>query len=390
MKRYSAEHLSAVEVVNRMLGMALQMGASDIHLEPTVQELTVRFRIDGTLLPQDAIQHTLKDQVLSRLKVLAHIDIAEHRIPQDGGLSFDNPHGTVDLRISTFPGLHGQKMVIRILNRSYDFLRFDQLGLDKYRYGIIKKIIDQPQGLFLVTGPTGSGKTTTLYALLDYLNTSSRNIVTLEDPVEYRIAGITQGNVHERIGFSFAQGIRSVLRQDPDIIMVGEIRDNETAHTAVRAALTGHLVLSTLHTNDAPSAIIRLMDMGIEPYLINASLTGVLAQRLVRILCTCKKKQSPEPAQAQLITSHTQVPEEVYVPTGCATCHNTGYKSRCGIFECMSITEEIKNLISDRAQQTILAQQARTDGMKTLQEDALGKMREGTISLADFIRVGVT
>ncbi len=387
MKRYDAAHLSAIEVVNRLVATAIQMRASDIHLEPTADDLTVRFRVDGLLSAQAPISGTLKQQIISRLKVLAHIDIAEHRIPQDGGMTFEYADGVVDLRISTFPSLYGQKMVVRILNRSYNFLRFDQLGFDTICYNAIKRIIERPQGLFLVTGATGSGKTTTLYALLDYLNTTERNIITLEDPVEYRIAGITQGHIQERIGFSFAQGIRSLLRQDPDIIMVGEIRDKETAQTAVRASMTGHLVLSTLHTNDAPSSAIRLMDMGIEPYLLNAALSGVLAQRLVRTLCSCKKAETVGMRQRRLLKEHTLVPEKFFKPVGCSLCNQTGYQTRVGIFEFMPMTDDLKELIVNHANLDVLTKQARIDGMKTLQEDASIKLHQGMISLEDFMRI---
>jgi len=241
--------------------------------------------------------------------------------------------------------------------------------------------------LFLVAGATGSGKTTTLYALLDYLNTTERNIITLEDPVEYRIAGITQGHIQERIGFSFAQGIRSLLRQDPDIIMVGEIRDSETAQTAVRASMTGHLVLSTLHTNDAPSSAIRLMDMGIEPYLLNAALSGVLAQRLVRTLCSCKKPEAVGIHQRRLLKDHTLVPEKLFKPVGCPSCNQTGYQTRVGIFEFMPMTDELKELVVSHANLDTLTKQARIDGMKTIQEDASIKLHQGMISLEDFMRI---
>ena len=387
MKRYESTLVSAIEIVNRLILSAIEARASDIHLEPTVDTLTVRFRIDGMLQPQPVLPAVLKQQIISRLKVLAHIDIAEHRIPQDGGLLFEAPAGTVDLRVSTFPSLYGQKVVIRILNRAHDFLRLEQLGLDAKCTNAIKRIIERPQGLFLVTGPTGSGKTTTLYALLDHLNTSERNIITLEDPVEYRIAGITQGHIQERIGFGFAQGIRSLLRQDPDVIMVGEIRDGETAQTAVRAALTGHLVLSTLHTNDAPSTAIRLMDMGIDPYLLNAALSGVLAQRLMRILCSCKQKAILTAAQRQVLKEHTKLPAQVFQPGGCTLCSNSGYKSRLGIFEFMPTTDKIRDLIGQRISLDELTKQARIEGMKTLQEDAVSKLHAGVISFSDFLRV---
>lgn len=388
MKRYEADHLSATEIADRLITQAVIARASDIHLEPTREELVVRFRVDGVLVKQPSLPGSISQQIISRLKVLSSIDIAEHRIPQDGGFLFSVDNHEIDLRVSTFPSLHGQKMVIRILNRAYDFLRFDQLGFDAQRYNNIMRIIEQPQGLFLVTGPTGSGKTTTLYALLDHLNTSTRNIITLEDPVEYHIDGITQGPILERIGFGFAEGIRSLLRQDPDIIMVGEIRDNETAQTAIRAALTGHLVLSTLHTNDAPSAVMRLIDMGIEPYLLNSALSGVLAQRLVRVLCPCKQLTVLTAQQKKLLKEHTGVPEKIFGPVGCKACNNTGYKTRVGVFELMPISDRLKELIAERAALDELIKQARQEGMKSLQEDAVIKLHRGVISLEDFLRVG--
>ena len=387
-KTYAADHLSAIETVNRLIDVAIALRASDIHLEPTQGELVVRFRMNGTLQQQSSLPAILKQQIISRLKILAHIDIAEHRIPQDGSMLFESPEGgAVDLRVSTFPSLYGQKIVIRILNRSYDFLRFEQLGLDPKRYNAIRRVIERPQGLFLVTGPTGSGKTTTLYALLDYLNTSERNIITLEDPVEYHIDGITQGHVQDRIGFGFAQGIRSLLRQDPDVIMVGEIRDSETAQTAVRAALTGHLVLSTLHTNDAPSTVMRLMDLGIAPYLLHASLSGVLAQRLIRTLCSCKKPVVLDQAQRRLLSEHTRVPEKIFGPIGCAVCNNTGYNTRVGIFEFMLMTDQLKEKMAQRVTLDELTKQAQLDGMKVLQEDAIKKLHDGLICLDDFLRI---
>jgi type IV pilus assembly protein PilB len=387
MKRYDDANLSAVEIVARLIATAIKERASDIHLEPASNELGVRFRIDGVLSKQSTLPDDLKLQIISRLKVLARIDIAEHRVPQDGGFLFESDAGAVDLRVSTFPSLYGQKMVIRILNRGYDFLRFEQLGFEPQVYEGIKQIIDKPQGLFLVTGPTGSGKTTTLYALLDYLNTSERNIITLEDPVEYRIEGITQGHIQERIGFDFAQGIRSLLRQDPDIIMVGEIRDSETARTAIRAALTGHLVLSTLHTNDAPSTVMRLIDMGIEPYLLNAALTGVLSQRLVRVLCSCKKMVAPTSVQEKLLNQWQVKVPKMARPYGCAECNQTGYKSRVGIFEFMPMTEPVRELVVGNASCTRIRQQAGKDGMQLLADNACQRLAHGLIAIEDVIRL---
>ena len=387
MKRYDAEHLSAIDVVDRLIRLAIEAKASDIHLEPAEAELQIRFRIDGILQKQSSLPLKIQSQILSRLKILAHIDIAESRLPQDGKIRFETASDNIDLRVSTFPSIYGQKIVIRILNRDYHFLHFDQLGFDSGTYDIIKNIINKPQGLFIVTGPTGSGKTTTLYALLSYLNNPERNIITLEDPVEYDIEGITQGYISERIGFSFAQGIRSILRQDPDIIMVGEIRDEETAQTAIHAALTGHLVLTTLHTNDAPSAIIRLVNMGIAPYLVNAALSGVLAQRLVRTLCECKNKRKATEDEQCLLKGLGLKRRMVYEAQGCSQCNTVGYQSRIGLFECMPMNDKLRMLIEGKLQLDLLRKEAVASGMYTLQEQARKLLFDGIISLEEYLRV---
>src|SRR5579872_3772289 len=282
---------SVVKQVEAIIAQALAVGASDIHLEPTQKQLRVRFRIDGVLYDQKPVEHSLMQQVISRLKVLANINIAEKRIPQDG--KFSEVHGKkpIDFRVSTFPGLFGEKIVVRILDRAAHAMKLEQLGFEPAMLSTLHQLARKQNGFFLVTGPTGSGKTTTLYGMLSYVHSPDKNITTLEDPVEYHLDGITQGHINPKAGFTFEKGIRALLRQDPNILMVGEIRDRETARVAIEAALTGHLVLSTLHTNNAPGAIMRLMDMNIEPFLINAALTGVLAQRLVRKLCfECKER----------------------------------------------------------------------------------------------------
>jgi len=386
-KRYDAERLSVIDIVDSLINCAIALEASDIHVEPTENELHIRFRIDGILHTQASLDVKIQAQVISRLKVLAQIDIAENRLPQDGKIYFDTKNGPVDLRVSTFPSRYGQKVVIRILDRDYHFLQFEQVGFDKKTYKAIKNILDKPQGLFLVTGPTGSGKTTTLYALLAYLNTIERNIITLEDPVEYDIEGITQGHITELIGFSFAQGIRSILRQDPDIIMVGEIRDAETAKTAVHAALTGHLVLSTLHTNDAPSAVMRLIDMGVAPYLVNAALSGVLAQRLVRQLCSCKRRKQISQDHQKMLKQLGLRREFLYVPVGCKQCNQIGYKSRVGIFEFMPMNDHIRALIDAKLSLQDLQKAAQKAGMRMLEQEASKKLAEGVISLEEYLRV---
>lgn len=377
----------AVEVVDQLLAYAVELKASDIHLEPTKNSLQVRMRIDGLLREFPALPDWARQMVIARLKILAHIDIAEHRIPQDGSMVLSLPSGEVDLRISTFPSLHGQKMVIRILNRAYHFLTLDQLGLDSAYVKQIKQLIDRPQGLFLVTGPTGSGKTTTLYALLDYLNTIERNIVTLEDPVEYRIDGITQGHILDRVGFGFAQGIRAVLRQDPDVIMVGEIRDEQTAKTAIQAALTGHLVLSTLHTNDAPSAVVRLIDMGVEPYLVSAALSGVISQRLARSLCSCKSAGVSGPTQ-KAACKRLGIDSLIgFLPVGCARCSQEGFMGRVGIFEWLPVSDLLRTVIVHNHSLDALRAQARADGMRLLIEHAAHMVEQGIISLEELMRV---
>jgi len=388
LKRYDDDHSSVVDIVDSLINCAIDLEASDIHVEPSEKELQIRFRIDGILQVQSSLPAKIQQQIVSRLKVLAQIDIAENRLPQDGKIRFDTKKASVDLRVSTFPSRWGQKVVIRILDRDYNFLQFDQLGLDKKTYKAIKGILDKPQGLFLVTGPTGSGKTTTLYALLSYLNTTERNIVTLEDPVEYEIEGITQGHIVERVGFGFAQGVRSVLRQDPDIIMIGEIRDVQTAKTAIQAALTGHLVLSTLHTNDAPSSVMRLIDMGIAPYLINAALSGTLAQRLVRQLCPACKKRKKASQDVQKVLKQLGVRKEfLYESIGCKQCNQIGYKSRVGIFEYMPMNDYIRALIDTTLNLDNLRKASQKAGMHLLKDEASAKMCEGIISLDEYLRV---
>ncbi|MEX2438163.1 MAG: GspE/PulE family protein, partial [Candidatus Babeliales bacterium] len=288
------EIVSPVELVDTLINQAVHKGASDIHLESTEKGLRIRFRVDGMLFDHAEINKELMPQVLSRIKVLAHINLAEKRVPQDGKFRMIINEHPIDMRVSMFPSVYGQKAVIRILDRSKTMIHLDHLGFDPYTLARFRQLINKPQGFLIVTGPTGSGKTTTLYGALAELNSPEKNIVTLEDPVEYHLDGIVQGNIHPDAGFTFAKGIRSILRQDPDIALVGEVRDQESARIAIEAALTGHLVLSTLHTNDAPGAIMRLMDMAIEPFLINAAVSGVLAQRLARQNCKgCTESYAP-------------------------------------------------------------------------------------------------
>ncbi len=376
---------SVVQLVETLLQEAISRGASDIHLEPMQDRLRVRFRVDGVLLDQEPLAKQLMLQAISRLKVLAHMNIAEKRVPQDGKFRISD-HG-IDLRVSTFPSLYGEKMVVRILDRAAHTMQLANLGFNQNILSTFQKLMRRPSGFFLVTGPTGSGKTTTLYAALSMLNSAEKNIVTLEDPVEYSLDGITQAQINPSAGFTFEQGIRSVLRQDPDIIMVGEIRDRQTARIAIQAALTGHLVLSTLHTNDAPSAIMRLMDMGIEPFLINASLSGVLAQRLVRKICS-NCVESVEPSQKERATCKTLAikMDVLHAGNGCNQCDQLGYKGRTGIFELLELSNALRSLIIKQPVFDAIYAQAQTDGMHSLLDDAKEKVQEATISLNELMR----
>lgn len=387
----NADEKSVVSLVERLLARAIEQGVSDIHLEPMSNQLRVRFRVDGVLQDQEPIDASIMAQIISRLKVLGSMDIAQKRIPQDGTFTITfNNQNPIDFRISTFPSLFGEKMVIRILDRNNQMLALDQLGLVPSMLDQFKQLLIRPQGFFLVTGPTGSGKTTTLYAALNALHTADKNIVTLEDPIEYHLDGITQGQINPQAGFTFEHGIRSVLRQDPDILLVGEIRDKQTAKIAIEAALTGHLVLSTLHTNDAVGAMMRLMDMGIEPYLINAAVTGVLAQRLVRKICvSCKESYTPTALEKSQLEKLNMDVTTLHRARGCSDCNNLGYKGRVGIFELLPVTQSLRTLIIQQPVFDQMYAQAIADGLSTLTADALGKLKAGIISLDELVRVVV-
>jgi len=379
---------SVVSRVQALLDDAIAHRASDIHLEPTKDELRVRFRIDGILVDQKPFSVELSPAIVARLKILASLDSTERRIPQDGKFHVLHKDNEIDIRVSTFPCLYGEKVVVRILNRALQTISLESLGFESTVRERFKQLLERHSGFFLVTGPTGSGKTTTLYAALSFLHNSERNIVTLEDPVEYSLDGVTQAQINVPAGFTFEKGIRSLVRQDPDIIMVGEIRDKVTAHIAIEAALTGHLVLSTLHTADAPSALMRLMDMGIEPFLINAALSGVLAQRLVRTLCLdCRTKRAATSEEKKVLKKLGIAGDAIYESPGCATCDHLGYKGRVGIFELLEISPALRSLIIENAPFDTIYAQARADGMKTLQEDAAHKVKEGIISLAEYMRI---
>lgn len=377
-----------VTLVDDIIFQAITRCASDIHFEPMENKLRVRMRMDGMLYDQDPVDHAVMHQFLSRLKVLANIDIAEKRVPQDGKFRLAHKGQDVDLRVSTFPTVLGEKIVVRILDRSQQIVGLEPLGFSETMLCQVTELLKASTGFFLVSGPTGSGKSTTLYGAINTINSSQKNIITLEDPVEYFIPGISQGQIHPDAGFTFEKGIRSVLRQDPNVIMVGEIRDKQTARTAIEAALTGHLVLSTIHTNDAVSVVMRLMDMGIEPFLINASVTGVLAQRLARKICThCKISRAPTDQEKAVLDKHQLRVDVVYHGTGCAACMGLGYKGRIGIFELLIPSNKLRSLMVQHPSFDALHEQALTDGMITLVADGIQKVKDGLISVQELMRV---
>ncbi|MDP7040164.1 MAG: type IV-A pilus assembly ATPase PilB [Myxococcota bacterium] len=389
----SAEEAPVVRLVNLMLIDAIKKAASDIHIEPYEKEFRIRYRIDGQLYEVMRPPLKLRNAVISRIKIMSSLDIAERRLPQDGRIKLKLGKGReMDFRVSLCPTLYGEKCVLRLLDKSQVGLDMNNLGIDEEPLDDFLGGIHRPYGMVLVTGPTGSGKTTTLYSALSDLNKTTENISTAEDPVEFNLAGINQVQMHEEIGLNFASALRSFLRQDPDIIMVGEIRDFETAEVSIKAALTGHLVLSTVHTNDAPSTVSRLLNMGIEPFLISAVLNTVIAQRLLRVLCDDCKKPIELPGQT---LRDLQVPEDrigKFEPmrgAGCATCSKTGYKGRVGIFEVMNIGENVKDLILNGGSTAELKTEAVRQGMKTLRQSALEKFMEGTTSMEEVGRVSM-
>jgi general secretion pathway protein E len=380
--RDMASEAPVIRLVNAMIAQAVEKRASDIHIEPFEKEVRVRFRIDGVLQEQEPPPRELKAAVISRLKLMARMNIAERRLPQDGRIKMKTLGREIDLRVSTLPTLYGESVVMRLLDRSAgDFFDLRNLGFDSRMLARMEYFTSLPHGIFLVTGPTGSGKSTTLYSALRRINQTERKIITIEDPVEYQMDGINQIHVNPQIGLTFATGLRHIVRQDPDVIMVGEIRDYETAEVAIRAALTGHFVYSTLHTNDAPSAITRLTDMGVENYLICSSLVAVLAQRLVRVICP----QCREPAGERLAPSGEMIP--VWRGRGCPHCFGTGYFGRVGIFEMMEMNDELRRLIMAGADAGMLAEAARRHGMRTLREDGWEKVRQGVTTAEEVLRV---
>ncbi len=382
-----------VKFVNLLITQAIQDRASDIHIEPTERDLRVRFRIDGVLHEIMRSPKTITAGVISRLKIMADIDIAERRIPQDGRLSVTANGKKIDLRVATLPTVWGEKVVMRVLDNSTAMLKLSDLGFSQGNYDRWEGGFRKPYGMLLVTGPTGSGKSTTLYATLNIVSRPEVNVITVEDPVEYRIPGINQVQANPKAGLTFASALRSILRSDPDIVLLGEIRDHETAQIAIEAALTGHLVLSTLHTNDAPSAINRLIEMGIEPFLVGSSLDCVLAQRLARRLCV-KCKEAYTPTRESLVASRFPWPQDAELPTlwrpvGCSSCSKTGYKGRLALHEVMAVSEDIERLTVERASAEAIGRVAREQGMVTLRDDGLQKCLEGVTSVEEILRVVV-
>jgi general secretion pathway protein E len=368
----AANDAPIIRMLNALLTQAAKDGASDIHIEPYERSSAVRFRVDGTLREVVQPNKALHAALISRLKIMAELDIAEKRLPQDGRISLRIGGRAIDVRVSTLPGVHGERAVLRLLDKGEAKFSLQGLGMQGDTYTRFSGRIQQPHGIVLVTGPTGSGKTTTLYAALGQVDTSTTNVLTVEDPVEYELAGIGQTQVNAKIDLTFAKALRAILRQDPDVIMIGEIRDHETAQIAVQASLTGHLVLATLHTNDAPSAVTRLTDMGIEPFLLSSSLLGVLAQRLVRKLCNTCKRQGDDGR---------------WHPVGCDACGHSGYKGRTGVYELMVVDDAVRALIHSRASESELIAAARAGGLRSMREDGERLVATGVTSLEELLRV---
>jgi len=391
--RAVTEDAPIVKFVNLLVSQAIADRASDIHIEPAERDLRVRFRIDGVLHEIMRSPKAIQAGVVSRLKIMADINIAERRIPQDGRLSVAIDGKKVDLRVATLPTVWGEKVVMRILDNSTARLNLNDLGFSAENYERFSESYVKPYGMILVTGPTGSGKSTTLYATLNIVSTADKNVITVEDPVEYRLPGVNQVQTNNKAGLTFASALRSILRSDPDIVLIGEIRDHETAQIAIEAALTGHLVLSTLHTNDAPSAITRLVEMGIEPFLVGSAIDCVLAQRLARRLCA-KCKQAYLPTTEQLTAARFPWPEgkpppRIYRPVGCTACSKTGYQGRLALHEVMTVSEEIERMAVERASATAIMEVACQQGMTTLRNDGLAKVVAGVTSIEEIFRVVV-
>jgi len=389
--REMGQDAPVIRLVNTLITQAIVERASDIHVEPQKDHLRVRYRIDGILQEKQELPRNIQAGVLSRIKIMSNMDIAERRKPQDGRISLRIENKAIDFRVSSLPTIYGEKIVLRILDKSSAMVPLENLGFLNDTLTLFNNVISQPYGMVIISGPTGAGKTTTLYSALNRLNTPGKNIVTVEDPVEYQMDGINQVQVNVKADMTFANGLRSILRQDPNIVLIGEIRDGETAQIAIEAALTGHLVLSTLHTNDAPSVATRLIDMGIEPFLIASSLIGATAQRLARKICPeCKQPYVPPASALEGLGLGTRDKLEdvtFYKGVGCPKCRGSGYRGRTGIHEMMKLDDELRLLILHKASARDISQAARSHGMRTLLEDALVKAREGIITLEEVLRV---
>ncbi len=389
-KLAEGETESVIKLVESIIIQAIKERASDIHMEPMEEKMRVRFRIDGVLYEKPQLSKELERKIISRIKIVSGMDVADSRRPQDGRMTIPYNNNEYDIRISTLPDIIGENMVMRILDKSSSKFDFKNLGMDPAEIALTTKLIKRPHGMILVTGPTGSGKTTTLYTMLNLLNDITKNIITVEDPVEYRMAGISQTLINVRAGYTFASAIRQMLRHDPDIIMVGEIRDQETAEIAIRAALTGHLVLSTLHTNTAAGAVMRLLDMGIEPFLIRSSLFAVIAQRLLRRLCPkCRKEYTPTEKETAILKKQMKVDkiETLASPVGCDSCFNTGFTGRAGIYEILPVDREIRDLILKNPNEKTITDLAITKGMNTLRAAGLLKAMNKVTSLEEVFGV---
>jgi general secretion pathway protein E len=379
-----------IRLVNLIITRAIELRASDIHFEPFEGQFKVRYRIDGVLHDVESPPKRLQAAIVSRVKIMAKLNIAERRLPQDGRIMLRVKGKEIDFRVSSIPTIHGESIVLRILDKSSIVLDIEKLGFPEDTMGGFEELIQRPHGIILVTGPTGSGKTTTLYCALEKINSPDKKIITVEDPVEYQLMGVNQIQVKPAIGLTFANALRSIVRQDPDVILIGEIRDAETAEIAVQSALTGHLVLSTLHTNDAPSAITRLLDMGVEDFLLSSTIIGILAQRLVRVACPyCRSPYSPDPAilREMKVEDHHLGDLNIIEVRGCENCSNTGYWGRQGIFEFLKVTDEIQRLILEKKDSNIIKEAARKNGMRTLREDGWLKVRQGATTISEVLRV---
>ncbi|AZN43343.1 GspE/PulE family protein [Paenibacillus albus] len=379
-----------VKLVNQILQSAAANKASDIHFDPHDSKLVIRYRVDGVLLTDRVLPKQMQNMLIARIKIMSNLNITEHRVPQDGRIKLHVDRYQIDIRVSTLPTVYGEKIVMRILDSTNTFKELDRMGFHPDNYERFTRMIERPTGIVLISGPTGSGKTSTLYAALNRLNTDKVNIISVEDPVEYQLEGVNQIQVNANVGLTFATGLRAILRQDPNIIMVGEVRDTETAEIAMRAALTGHLVLSTIHTNDSISTITRLVDMGIEPFLVAASLAGIVAQRLVRRICRdCGQPHSPTVRESEIFRSRGIHVERIHRGKGCSNCSMTGYKGRIAIHEMLVINDEIRKLIMDNSPLGTIRDYAKNSGMTFLMDDGLMKVAQGLTTTEEVLQVAI-